>query len=199
MTSVDEIIQQLPVVKIAAGQVIFHQGQACESYFVLVEGSAKVVARSAAGKEVVLYHVRPGDVCVLTTACLLGRENFPAEAIAETDMTLHMMPKRLFDELLDTSAEFRAKVFASFGERMAGLIKTIEKVALESIEQRLARFLLLQPDRHIQMTHQDLAQEIGSVREVVSRQLKRFEEQGALKLGRGSIEILDRDALYRLI
>jgi CRP/FNR family transcriptional regulator len=199
MQSIADIIQDLPRVHIPAGQVIFHQGQVCESYFVLVEGSAKVVARSAAGKEVVLYHVRPGAICVLTTACLLGRENFPAEAIAETDLTLHLMPRHRFDELLDSSAAFRAKVFASFGERMTELIKTIEKVALESIEQRLARFLLLQPCAHVELTHQDLALEIGSVREVVSRQLKRFEAQGWLRLGRGALDILDRDALYRLI
>lgn len=199
MTSLDTLLEHLPTVEIPAGQVVFHQGQICESYFVLMEGSVKVVARSAAGKEVVLYHVTPGDICVLTTACLLGQDNFPAEAIAETPLRLRLMPKRVFDQLLDTNAAFRAKVFTSFGDRIAGLIKTIEKVALETIEQRIAHFLLLQPHSHIDLTHQNIATEIGSVREVVSRQLKRFETQGWLTLGRGSIDILDRDALYHLI
>ncbi|EGG98271.1 transcriptional regulator2C Crp/Fnr family [gamma proteobacterium IMCC2047] len=146
-----------------------------------------------------MYRVTPGDMCVLTTSCLFSREPFPAEAVAETDLTVRMMPKSQFDRLVNESAEFRELVFKSFGRRLANLIGTVEKLALESIEQRLAKYLLLQPVNPLAITHQDLALEIGTAREVVSRHLKRFEAEGWIQLGRGYIELLDRQALHYLI
>lgn len=195
----NDALEALPEVRIPAGTGIFHQGQSCESYFILMEGCARVFTRSAAGKEVVLYRVEPGDMCVLTTSCLLSSQTFPAEAIAETDMRVKVMPKSQFDRLVNDSAEFRTFVFKSFGRRLSNLITTIEKLALESIEQRLAKYLLLQPDNRIAITHQDLSLEIGTAREVVSRHLKRFESEGWIILGRGHIELLDRKALHELI
>lgn len=192
-------LDALPEMKIPSGTGIFHQGQACENYFILVEGSARIFTRSAAGKEVVLYRVEPGDMCVLTTSCLLSSQTFPAEAIAETDMRVKVMQKSQFDKLVNKSAEFRKFVFSSFGRRLSNLITTVEKLALESIEQRLAKYLLLQPESRIATTHQDLALEIGTAREVVSRHLKRFELEGWIKLGRGTIELLNRQALHNLI
>lgn len=192
----DGILNDLPEVNIPAGAGIFHQGQVCENYFILVEGGARIFTRSAAGKEVVLYRVEPGDMCVLTTSCLLSSQTFPAEAVAESDMRVKVMPKKQFDELVNDCPEFRGFVFKSFGSRLSNLIGTIEKLALESIEQRLAKYLLLQPDNHIVATHQQLALEIGSAREVVSRHLKRFESEGWITLGRGQIQLLDRQALH---
>lgn len=192
----DAILNDLPEKKIPAGAGIFHQGQVCENYFILMEGSARIFTRSVAGKEVVLYHVEPGDMCVLTTSCLLSSQTFPAEAVAESDMRVKVMPKKQFDELVDNCTEFREFVFKSFGSRLTNLIGTIEKLALESIEQRLAKFLLLQPDNHITTTHQQVALEIGSAREVVSRHLKRFESEGWITLGRGHIQLLDRQSLH---
>lgn len=195
----NDILEKLPEMTIPAGTNIFHQGQSCENYFILKEGSARIFTRSVAGKEVVLYRVEPGDMCVLTTSCLLSSHKFPAEAVAETDMRVKIMAKSQFDRLVNESAAFREFVFGSFGRRLANLITTIEKLALESIEQRLAKYLLLQPDNQIAITHQDLALEIGSAREVVSRHLKRFESEGWIKLGRGHIELLNRQALHNLI
>lgn len=195
----NEALEALPEVSIPAGTGIFHQGQSCENYFILIQGSARVFTRSAAGKEVVLYRVEPGDMCVLTTSCLLSSQTFPAEAVAETEMRVKVMPKSQFDKLVNESADFREFVFKSFGRRLGNLITTIEKLALESIEQRLAKYLLLQPDNKIAITHQDLALEIGTAREVVSRHLKRFESEGWINLGRGHIELLDRKALHELI
>lgn len=189
----------LPEVTIPAGTEIFHQGQSCENYFIFVKGCARVFTRSVLGKEVVLYRVEPGDMCVLTTSCLLSSQTFPAEAIAEMDMRVKVMPKTQFDKLLNDSVEFREFVFKSFGHRLGNLITTVEKLALESIEQRLSKYLLLQPENRICTTHQEIALEIGSAREVVSRHLKRFEAEGWIGLGRGQIELLDRQSLHGLI
>ena len=197
--SLQDTLNALPEVEIPAGAEIFHQGQSCENYFILVAGRARIFTRSAAGKEVVLYHVEPGDMCVLTTSCLLSSQTFPAEAIAESDMRVKMMPKKQFDTLVNDSAVFRAFVFKSFGRRLSNLITTVEKLALESIEQRLAKYLLLQPSNKITATHQNIALEIGSAREVVSRHLKRFESDGWIDLGRGHVVLLNRQALHQLI
>ena len=197
--SLEQYFNDYPVQQVPAGTQILHQGDECQNYFLLVEGSVKIFARSANGREVVLYHVTPGKICVLTTTCLLGDKHFPAEAEAETALSVRMMPKRRFDELMEKSAEFRQQVFNNFGQRIGSLIETIEKLALETLEQRLAKYLLLQPCNPVQVTHQHIAAEIGTAREVVSRHLKRFEGMGWVKLDRSSINITDRTALHNLI
>lgn len=196
--AIAEIAQNLPKISIAAGQQIFHQGDSCQQYFILTQGQARIFTRSSNGKEVILYQVSPGDICVLTTACLLGNEAFPAEALAETDLELRRLSKPEFEHLIDNHAEFRRFVFQGFGKRMNSLIATVQKLALETIEQRLAKHLLLQAHNPIETTHQAIAEQIGSAREVVSRHLKRFESEGLLGLGRGKIEILDRPRLFEL-
>ncbi len=197
--SLEHYFNDYPLQQVPAGTQILHQGDECQNYFLLVSSSVKIFARSANGREVVLYHVAPGKICVLTTTCLLGDKRFPAEAIAESELSVRIMPKSRFDELMENSAEFRHQVFENFGQRIGRLIETIEKLVLETLEQRLAKYLLLQPCNPVGVTHQDIASEIGSAREVVSRHLKRFEAQGFVKLDRGSIELLDRTALHHLI
>lgn len=198
MHFLDELIESTPERLIPAGTEIFRQGDTCQQYFILSEGCARVYARSESGKEILLYHVNPDKICALTVSCLLGQNRYPAEAIAETDLKVRIINKATFDQLMEKSSGFRKFVMDGFGERMRDLIGTIHKVAFESIEQRLIKLLLLQPDNRITLTHQKIAEEIGSVREVVSRQLKRLESKELIQLGRGQIEIVNRAALYNL-
>lgn len=196
--AISKLIQTLPKTRVPAGQQMFHQGDSCQQYFILTAGQARIFTRASNGKEVILYQVCPGDICVLTTACLLGNEAFPAEAIAETELELRRLSKLEFEHLLDTNSDFRHFVFQGFGKRMNSLIATVQKLALETIEQRLAKHLLLQAHNPIEITHQAIAEQIGSAREVVSRHLKRFESKGLLQLGRGQIHLLDRSSLLAL-
>jgi CRP/FNR family transcriptional regulator len=180
---------------------VFRQGDPCENYYLVLEGCIRVYARAASGKEIVLYRVEPGDICVLTTSCMLSSSPYPAEGIAETAVTAIALPKSEFDRLIGTSEAFRGFVLSSFGNRLAGLVALVEQVALDSIGQRLARFLLERTDdgtRLLTLTHQDIATEIGSAREVVSRQLKNFESSGWVALGRGSLRVEDCMALRAL-
>jgi len=129
---------------------------------------------------------------------MLSNSRYPADAVADSDITAIAIAKADFDRMIRDSDEFRSFVLSSFGSRLAGLITLVEQVALESIEHRLARFLL---DRtHIDKpvlaaTHQEIAVEIGSAREVVSRQLKSFEARSWITPARGNITVLDRAAL----
>lgn len=199
----DEVVEQLMeaaiLVTVPAGQQVFYPGKACENYLLLLSGSIKAQILSADGREVLLYRVIPGDSCVLTTSCLLGDSQYPAEGYAETDISAFAIPAHVFHRCLQQSAFFREFVFRNFSARLADVIGRMAALSFASIDQRLAQALLAAESDRIHKTHQELALELGSVREVVSRHLKRFESQGWLNLSRGSIEIIDAAALKRLL
>lgn len=180
---------------IPAGQTILRQGDLCENYLSIISGSVQIIARSPQGREISLYTIHADESCVLTTSCLLSGHSFPAEALAVTDVEVELVSKAIFDEKLSTSSVFRERVFKNFGERLKHLILKIEEVTSESIPTRVAKFLLDKSSLELFVTHQQMAQEIGSSREVVSRCLKQMERNGALRLSRGKILIINRDYL----
>lgn len=136
----------------------------------------------------------PGESCVITVVALLGASPYPAIGAAETDVTLFGVPGSLFQELILKSSPFRVFVFQFLSQRMAHLMALIDDVAFRRVDQRLASRLLLHREP-LTITHQMLADELGTTREVVSRTLESFQESGMLRLGRKKIEILDRGAL----
>lgn len=187
--------------RLPAGQAVFHRGDACRNYLVVLNGSVRVQVLSPAGREVVLYRVGEGQSCVITTSCLISQEAYPAEGITEQETEALSIPKGLFDRALASSEHFRRFVFANQGRRLADLIQRVEEVAFGRIEVRLAKHLLelgKRHDRRINATHQQLASELGTAREVISRQLKAFENKGWIALQRGSVEIVQPQALARL-
>ena len=149
------------------------------------------------GREIVLYRVGSGESCVLTTACLVGHEEYQAEGIAETDVEAAALPRADFDSLVARSQAFRQFVFTSFGSRVTSLLRLIDEVAFARVDIRLALKLieLARDGGTIAMTQQQLAAELGTAREVISRQLQEFQRQGWIALARGSIEIIKPDAL----
>jgi CRP/FNR family transcriptional regulator len=186
------------LVTMPAGQQVFYPGKACENYLLMLAGSVKAQIMSADGREVLLYHVRSGDSCVLTTSCLLGSNEYPAEGYTETAITAFAIPAPIFHRTLEQSAFFREFVFKSFSKRLTDVIRRMEALSFDSIDQKLAKALLSEQNLRIYKTHHELAQEMGSVREVVSRHLKRFESWGWLVLSRGCIEIIHVDALRKV-
>ena len=201
MKSIPEVINNYDLITLPADKKVFSQGQSCGNYIVVTSGTVKVYARSPMGKELVLYRIKPGEICVLTTACLMGSTQYPAEALTETEVEARVISFALFNKLLAESAEFREFIFNSFSQRLTDLLFQIEQLSFESIEQRLKLRLLstCDLDNNVTSTHQDIAVEIGSAREVVSRHLKMLEKQQLIKLNRGSIELLDKDGLKQSI
>lgn len=191
-----ELQQNASLVRLERGQFAFRSGDHCNAYFILTEGSVRVQLLSAEGREITLYRVRAGGTCVLTTSCLLGRQDYPAEAIAETDVETIVIPSEFFQSALDRIPAFREQVFSGFSGRLTNMIDRISELAFTPIDARLANALL---DMHRageeRITHQELAVELGTAREVVSRHLKRFESHGWLRLGRGRISIIDAEGL----
>ncbi|MCQ8127044.1 Crp/Fnr family transcriptional regulator [Methylomonas rivi] len=199
----DKVLKQLMdsavLVNLPAGQQVFYPGKICENYLLMLSGSVKAQIISADGREVLLYHVRAGDSCVLTTSCLLGDNRYPAEGFTETEVKAFAIPAPVFHRCLGYSAFFREFVFRSFSSRLADVIKRMEALSFGTVDQKLARVLLAGQSGTIHKTHHELALEMGSVREVVSRHLKRFESYGWLSMKRGSIEIVDAEALKQVI
>lgn len=178
------------------GTVVFDERQACQGFPFVIEGDIRVVKPSANGRELPLYRVLPGESCIITSSCLLGHTDYNARGIARGETTLALMPRPLFDDLLAEPA-FRDFVFHLFSERIADLMQVIEEVAFRKLDQRLAG-LLLGKGKLLHATHQQLADELGSVREMVSRLLKGFAEQGLVRLSREQVEILDPAELRRI-
>jgi CRP/FNR family transcriptional regulator len=183
-------------VQASSGQRLFADGNPCTHYPLLIEGIIRASKSSPEGHEILLYRLHPGESCVITVVALLGETHYPAIGTAETQLSLFGVPRRVFLEMVLNSPAFRVFVFNSLSQRMAHLMALIDDVAFRRVDQRLAARLLLhrQP---ITATHQMLADELGTTREVVSRTLEAFQQLGMLRLGRKRIEILDRNALDR--
>jgi CRP/FNR family transcriptional regulator len=197
---VHQLMDKAALLEMPPGAAAFHQGDACSNYLLVVEGTVKVLTRAENGREIVLYRLGSGDSCVLTTSCLFGNRNYPAEGLTETNVRVLAIPAKDFERALQQSSAFRDFVFSSFSSHVASLITLVEEVAFGRMDIRLARHLLKRvgAGKQLQTTHQQLATELGSAREVISRQLKDFELQGWVKLHRGSIEITDPEGLNKL-
>lgn len=202
LTQIDDpdgvsILAEAKLLTVPAGQSLFRIGDPCQNYLLVVKGSVKVVGRSAGGREILLYRIEESGTCVLTTACLLGQDAYPAEGITETEVQAFAIPRTRFELALSRSEGLRVFIFQSYSARLSGLIGLVQQLAFERIDLRLARYLIQHGRDRIELhiTHQELATELGSAREVISRQLKQFEQQGWVQLGRGTIRVDSLDAL----
>jgi CRP/FNR family transcriptional regulator len=192
-----EVERQALPMRAPAGTVLFDAGVACQALPLVLSGSIRVSKRAENGREIRLYGVNPGELCIVTVSCLLGASAYPATGIAESEVSALALPRPLFMRLLAEHAPFRDGVFGLFADRLTGLMTLVEEVAFHKLDQRLAAWLLARGPI-ILASHQVVAQELGSVREIVSRLLKQFEELNCVRLGRERIEVLDQVSLKRI-
>ena len=195
--TLDRTLAEASVKTVPAGTVLFDEKSACQAFPMVLEGAVRIVKTAPSGRELQLYRVLPGESCILSTGCMLGSAAYSAKGIAESELTFVALPPQLFHRLLGEHEPFRTYVFGLFSERITELMELVEAVAFHKLDQRLAA-LLLGKGKVIHMTHQQLADELGSVREIVSRLLKSFAGQGLVSLGREEIEIVNPQALRRL-
>lgn len=188
------------LLRVPAGTRVFSAGDEADSLMLLVSGQVRVSHVSESGREIVLYRIRAGQSCVLTTACLMAREAYAAEGVAETEVEAVALPRVDFDALVASSALFRSFVFSSYARRITELFEVIEDVAFQRVDIRLAQRLLhlAGESGRVTATHQQLASELGTAREVISRQLQEFRRRGLVAAARGSLELTDREGLARL-
>ena len=186
------------LLELPAGTQVFAEQQPCQGFPLLLSGSIKVVKLASSGRELLLYRVAPGGSCIITSSCLLGHSDYNARGLAETPLRLLVVPGPVFSRLMVEHAPFRDFVFHLFAERIAELMQLVEEVAFTRLDQRLARLILARKENTLTVTHQQLADELGSVREIVSRLLKGFAAQGLVTLGREQVAIADRAGLQKL-
>ncbi len=183
------------------GHQLFREGDACKGYVLVISGSVRVYKIDEEGREILLYRVGEGQSCMLTTTCLLGLQHYPAEGVAESDVDLIVLSPKLFERLLVGSNSFRRYAMAYIGERICDMMMLIEDVAFGRMDQRVARILLSRAEKEgdvLTCTHQELAFELGTAREVVSRMLKSFERRAWVELNRGTIVLLERSLLGQM-
>lgn len=182
-----------------AGTVLFRAGQDCPGFLRLDEGSIRVTLTAANGREVVLYRVGPGDVCLQTFACLTEGRSYSAEGVAETRVRGHLMSHAEFRTALAQNEAFRTEVMQAVARRFADFEHLVEDVALTGFDTRLARVLLrLAKGDTVTATHEALAAETASGRAFVSRRLAEFARQGLVELARGRVTLCDRSGLERI-
>ncbi len=189
-------LQQAELLHLPAGTPMFGEGSPCRQFPLVLSGSIRV-AKCSDGRELQLYRVAPGESCVLTTSCLVGNREYPATGVIERDARLLVLPRPVFDELMNAHAPFRQYVFSLFAERLADMMALVEAVAFHKLDRRVAS-ALLGHGRVVSLTHQQVADEVGSVREIVTRVLRNFADQGLVRSGRGAIEVLDAAGLRRV-
>lgn len=190
------VFQTAVYTQLPADHFLFQEGDACQHFVMLLSGSIRVVKPDVSGRELLLYRVRPGDSCILTVSSLLGNQTYTAQGLTNRPVTAVLLTKPLFNDLITFSEAFREQVFKFFGERLSQLIQLIEQVTFQKLDQRLAA-ILLRRGPALYTTHQQLADELGSVREVISRLLNDFKEQGAVAVERGKILVLNETFLQQ--
>jgi len=195
-----QLAENSQVMSVPEGTVVFGPGMTPDNLLLLLSGSVRVQQLSEKGREIVLYRVRAGESCILTTACVLSGEAYSAQGIAESDVEAVAIPSSLFDQLVVSSSEFRQFIFAAYSRRITELFQVVEDIAFQRIDVRLAERLvsLAAGEKSIRITHQQLAIELGTAREVISRQLSEFHRRKWIEQSRGVVELLEPTMLQKL-
>jgi CRP/FNR family transcriptional regulator, anaerobic regulatory protein len=186
--------------KAKANDILFRAGQDCAGFVDLISGSIKVKITGENGREIILYRVKPSQICLQTFRCLTKGEFYSAEGIAETDIEFNIIPVAEFQRKIIDDAQFRNRIFGAIAARFSDIEKLVEDVALNSVEHRLAKALLRLMDNEGRVKHTQamLANEIGTAREVISRHLNRFAKKGLIEISRGEIKIISVNGLKSL-
>jgi CRP/FNR family transcriptional regulator len=190
-----EIVNLANVVALPAHTPLLHPDTPCLQFMLLLKGSVRIYQRTENDREATLYRIQGGDLCVLSINTLLQKKTFGAYAKTETTILALTFPRELFMQAMATSPSFREFILLNLTDRFDNVLKLMEEVVFENLDSRLIRLIerLSHEKENIKLhiTHQELACELGSSREVISRLLKKLEKQGSLKLGRGVIQILN--------
>lgn len=192
-----EFQQKAFFARIPAGRDVFVEGDIADAIALLISGVVRVYKIGETGREITLYRFGNGESCILTANAILSEQNFPAIATVENDAEAVMIPAETFRDWVRRYDLWREFVFDLLSERLSSVMAIVEEVAFHRMDERVAKFLSdrLGQSESIQITHQEIAAELGSSREVISRILEDFSALGIISVSRGAIKVLDRDNL----
>ena len=183
--------------RIPAGRDVFLEGDRVEAIALLISGVVRVYKIGETGREITLYRFGNGSSCILTANAILSHKNFPAIATVEQDAEAVMIPADIFRDWVRRYDLWREFVFDLFSQRLSTVMAIIDEVVFQRLDRRVASLLLERAKNQnlLRITHQEIAAELGSSREVISRLLEDFVSEGSIRSGRGTIEILDFESL----
>lgn len=189
-----EQLKQFAILKkIPAGEFIFIEKDNCTFFALLLSGRVRVFKEGESGREVTLYRFEKGESCILTVSCILSDSLYPAIAVAEEDSEAFLIPANVFREWISRFDPWRKYVFEILAKRLSSVIMVVEEVAFHRVDSRIAELLVnsAATEGIVSLTHQQIAAEIGTSREVVTRILKDLEHEKLISSGRGQIAILE--------
>ena len=189
----DQLAASATAVSLTAGQTICDQGGSCSQLALVTAGSARIYKLAESGREITLYRVEPGECCILTASCMLSERTFPANAAVETDLEAFVIPAYRVIAWMTGSDVWRHFLWSLLASRLGDVIGLVEEVAFRRMDERLADYLAAYAEQHgtsLHATHSQIAADLGTSREVVSRMLKDLEQRGLLRLSRGRVDIL---------
>jgi len=200
-----QIEQVAEVISLDGGKFYLHEGDRCNRIALVGEGNLRVYKTGESGREITLYHIQAGETCILTASCVLAGRRYPATAKVEAPTQAILFPAERFRNWVASHAELRGFVFDTLALRMAGVIALVEEIAFQKMDQRLAEFLLqrFSGGEHattvLNLTHEQIAAELGSAREVITRLLQELQRTGAIELARGRIKLIDPGTMRAMI
>ncbi len=194
--TLDSALANASLVCFEKGTILFESLSPCNAFPFVLSGKIRVFKQSVSGRELSLYTVGTGDTCIVSTGCLLGNAAYQAAGQVKQKAEMVMMDAKAFDTLLGYTP-FREFIFSLISQRIVGLMQLVEEVAFHKLDKRLAG-LLLDRGKVLKISHQELADELGTVREIISRLVNSFADDGMILPGRGKIEIIDDKGLKRI-
>lgn len=195
-----DIMRVASFMRIPPGRDVFAEGDRVEAIPLLISGVVRVYQIGSTGREVTLYRFRPGESCVLTANAIVSQQSFPAIATVEEEAEAIMIPARDFREWVDRHKNWRDFFFELVSRRLASVMELVDEVAFRRMDRRVAALLLekVLKQNPVSVTHQEIADELGSSREVISRILDDLAGQGLVRTGRGAIDVVNIDSLQKL-
>jgi len=189
--------------KSAKGTVLHYGSSDCVGLFLIVSGRLRAYISSDEGKEITIYRLTSGEICLFSASCMINEINFDVSIEAETDCEFYVIPSDIYKKLMNSDADIANYTNSLMAERFSEVMWLIEQILWKSLDKRLAEFLLneteISGDKLLRITHDRIASHIGSAREVVSRMLNYFKSSGLVSLGRGTVEIIDENGLHEII
>lgn len=197
------LLQNAKILDYKAGDAVYSGGTQCLGMMLVLQGTLRTYLLSDEGKEITIYRLRQGDVCVLAASCILSAITFDVEMEAQTDASLLLLPAWVLSKLQDENVYVENYIYKEAAKRFSDVVEALQQMMFLSLTQRVASFLLdesaKQNTSSIIMTHEEIAKTIGSAREAVSRILKQLVKGGYISLNRGEIKIEEKAKLYQLL
>lgn len=196
----DALLSRAVTKKLAHKQVLVRDGGECSYLPFVMEGTLRLYKTSPAGREITLYRIQKGESCILSATCILNDGSFPAVAEAEGDTEILLVPSKLIADNVEDHPEWRRFLFGLYAKRLDEVLMLVDEVAFHHMDVRLAAYLLKHASakRHtVDRTHGEIADELGTSREVVTRILKDFEADDLIETSRGRIRLLSPERLER--